>query len=145
VNVPRTPPLARERFRALLESYGSRLANWPEGERTAAEALIAESPDAADLLAEHRKLDIWLDTASHAEPSAALMRRIAEIPLRHPRVSWWAGLHPRSALAALGAAAALGVLTGVVTPDHWLDDGDEVTDDDYAMTWNADVSDEVLP
>ena len=37
----------RERFRALLESYGSRPENWPSDERDRAQDFVASSPEAA--------------------------------------------------------------------------------------------------
>jgi len=150
VSPPVSHPLTAERFRALLETYGSRVASWPVEVQAPAQVFIATSPQAAQWLAQQRELDVWLDSATGVEPSPALLRRIAEIPLRHPQVSWWARWNPRSAIAALTAAAALGVLAGVFIPDQSFDESDTVSesdtaDDEFALTWNADVPDEAVP
>jgi anti-sigma factor RsiW len=135
----------RERFRALIESYGSRPANWPSEERERAEAFLASSPEAAAWLAEQRELDQWLDSAAKVEASASVLRAIAEIPLRHPQRSFWSRWSPRGALAALGAAAVLGVLAGMVTPDQLFDETDTLSDDELSFALNVDLSDEVSP
>jgi hypothetical protein len=145
VNPPATLPLDPERFRALLEAYGSRFASWPASERAGAEALLLQSAEARGWVVEHARLDAWLDSAISIEPSASLLRRVAEIPLRHPSRSFWARLRPRNALAALSAAAMMGVVTGLAAPDPWFDGGSGVTDEDDAMTWNGDLGDEVAP
>ena len=69
---------------------------------------------------EERWLDEMLDTVKPVEPSAALRRAVAEIPLRHPQAASgpeFAGFEIRRGLAlrlllAAVLAAAAGVLVG---------------------------------
>ncbi|HMI93431.1 MAG TPA: hypothetical protein VK509_18795 [Polyangiales bacterium] len=112
------PPITRARFEQLLEAYGAEPARWPEPERGPARALLARDPEAQRALREAAAFDRLLDDGSVAlEPSAALRRAVAEIPLRAPPVvaaPWLLASFARSALAA-ALVLALGVLAGVAT------------------------------
>ena len=76
-------------------------------------------------------LDALLDALEPEAPSAALMRAVAEIPLRHPRSARrWAfeRLLPWPAIAAGVLACALGVVSGALIEPSSSDDGwDDVT------------------
>ncbi|HET9953381.1 MAG TPA: hypothetical protein VFQ61_02695 [Polyangiaceae bacterium] len=93
----RASALSEERFQSLLEAYGARLAAWPEAEREAVEALLESSASARDALAREADLDRALFSAS-VDPalSTSLERRLAELPVRHPRP---AGKDAQSALS----------------------------------------------
>jgi GAF domain-containing protein len=66
-----------ERFRALLQAYGTDPARWPDDERSAARALAAQdSVELRQSLAEEARLDAWLDAHVVATPGDALVRRI---------------------------------------------------------------------
>ncbi|MDA0978412.1 MAG: hypothetical protein O3B72_07640, partial [Proteobacteria bacterium] len=66
-----------DRFKVIIETYGSRESGWPDNEREAARQLIAESDEAHQLLASAQQLDRLLDNA--APPvidTGAITRRI---------------------------------------------------------------------
>lgn len=107
---------------ALLETYGGDPSRWPEERRTDAERLIAEDAEAERMSQDAQALDAMLSSAAEVEPSAALRRSVAEIPLRHPRqdglaAAGWRALLPFGSVlraALVGAfALSLGVVVGV--------------------------------
>lgn len=86
--------------------------------------------------------DAWLgrmlDAAAPVEPSAAVRRAVAEIPLRHPRPAsaprglGWPAYAMRVALAAALASAAAGAWLGSrgdVLPEIAFEDGSSASDD----------------
>jgi hypothetical protein len=140
-------PLSFERFGELVAAYGGRLELWPDGERVAAEALLESSEGARALLAGETELDaMFAEPSAAPEPSAALLRRLNEIPVRVPQRSvWWP--FRRAWIPAVGwaFAAALGVGWGIVgtpfednelattsalTVDSAVPDGAAAADDD---------------
>jgi hypothetical protein len=135
------------RFRALAAAYGSDLARWPEEEQAAARTLLDASSDARALLLQERGLDELLAAAPDREPSADLLRRVAEIPARHaPSASWslWPFGRVRTLVAALGAAAAMGVAAGAALPER--DDGDQAGLEELSeMALSVDISREISP
>jgi hypothetical protein len=115
----RDPDKDLSRLQQLLDLHGADLARFPEHERIAATALLAADPRAQRMVAEAVALANALAAIEAPQPSAALRRAVAEIPLRHPlgedaRAAFgWLPL--RSAWALLASAAlimALGALTG---------------------------------
>jgi len=108
--------LSFERFSELVAAYGARLELWPDGERAAAEALLESSERARALVAAETELDsLFTGPSAAPEPSAALLRRLNEIPLRVPqRSAWWP--FRRAWIPAVGwaFAAAIGVSWGIV-------------------------------
>ncbi len=112
-----------ERFEELLEAKGADLATWHEAERSAAERLLAESPEARAALAQARALDELLGATVAPTPAGQDLRQaILALPVRHPRQAerrpalgfraiWQTGLG--LALAAGVAGFALGI-TGLV-------------------------------
>ena len=110
-----------ERFRTLLQIYGTNLQRWPQGERLAARALVEEgTPELRQWLAEAALLDGWLDSHTVPAPEHALMQRVmagadaAAHALTTPgepwwRASWW---WPSAGLMGIGLAGSLlGALT----------------------------------
>lgn len=120
---PTAMPL--DRIRALLDAYGAMPERWPEDERAAAQALLAESDDAQALLREAASLDGALDLVEAPTPSEELMRRVEELvylrpatvtqhpnakpSLAHRLRAWRAAWRP----AVLAASGALGLAVGI--------------------------------
>lgn len=70
-----------ERFKAILDSYGTRSDAWPEAERDAATALIETSANAKNLLEAAGALDQMLDMVPEPQPADdAYLKRLTEIP-----------------------------------------------------------------
>ena len=139
-----------ERFRALAMAYGANIARWPAAERQAAEAFLARSPDAARWLDEQRQLDDRLDSVDRAEPSAELLRRVAEIPLYHGKhrqaQAWWPFVRLRAAVALAAAAAVTGAAVGVITPDRThASEVDRSWEDLSGLAFALDLSEELSP
>lgn len=77
-----------------------------------------------------RELDRALSTLPAVEPSADLLRRVAEVPLRAPSAEvarGWPLSRLWPSLAAWGAAAALGVVSGLWVPG--ADEGQALVSD----------------
>ncbi len=113
------------RFRSLLDAYGAAPGRWPEKERAAATALLADSEDARTLRREAAALDDALDLFEAPAPSPELARRIEELvydrpataaqrPVKKPSLAhrlraWRAAWRP----AVLAASGALGLAVGI--------------------------------
>jgi hypothetical protein len=108
-----TEPLDPKHFEALLAAYGARVELWPEGEREAALALLATSAPARSLSEREAALDRLFSESAPSQATPALLRRLNELPIRHPRAE-----RPRrfgatvATVLAWSAALALGVLWG---------------------------------
>jgi anti-sigma-K factor RskA len=120
-----TEKMTLERLRAVIESYGASAARWPEAERTAAAALLAESTEARALVTEAGPLDELLDAVPAITPTAAMRAAIlAGAPrARLQRADGWRGLIGelggwRLAGAVLAASLVLGIVSG-----GWLSQG----------------------
>lgn len=115
-----------ERFRSLLDAYGAAPERWPEEERAAATALLADSVDARTFLSEAALLDKALDLVEAPAPSPELARRVeglahgyaiarpqrpnfAKPSLAHRLRAWRAAWRP----AVLAASGALGLAVGI--------------------------------
>ncbi|MDD9939599.1 MAG: hypothetical protein OXU20_00925 [Myxococcales bacterium] len=113
----------------LLETYGADARRFPPGQRGAAEKLLKDQPDFAEAKRDAQALDSLLGLSQTRPASADLTRRVAEIPLRHPRQdrTWSIGglLSPTGelwrALTAGLLAAALGVGSGLWTRSEPVD------------------------
>jgi hypothetical protein len=103
-------------FEALLDVHGADLGRWPESQREPAQALLAHSELARAAHARAQRLAGLLDAVPEVLPSAALMARIAALPVRHPHQSWgarwWPFGNPLAPLFAWSAAALLGLFVG---------------------------------
>ncbi|MBX3482474.1 hypothetical protein [Phenylobacterium sp.] len=102
-----------DRFETLAEAWGGDVARWPDAEREAAAALMAEQPAwAAQALARAAELDAALDACAAPRVRGVLAERIAAGAPR-PRAARWVGwLVPAGMGAGLAAACAAGVLVG---------------------------------
>jgi len=126
--------VTRDRVRALLVAYGADPGRWPAAERIAAERVLAADPMlAAELAAERadaQMLDNLLDTLPVPAPSPALRVALNDIP-DQARLGWagrlatlWPFGAPWRPAAGLVAAAVLGVLVGIATPEPTTADSD---------------------
>jgi hypothetical protein len=142
-----------ERFATIVGAYGADSSSWPDDEREAALALLASSEEAARMQQEAAALDAFLDDVPDVRPSTALRSRILEQAPR--RSSSWAERWNRFAevvwpfgprwqpVAALAAAAVLGVVVGVAVPQ--ASPSDTSTTDVTEMAFGADVDWSVVP
>ncbi len=139
-------------FERLLEIHGSNVARWPEASREPLRHLLDGDEVARARWADAARLDALLAAVPEVAPAPDLIARIASLPARHPRperVGWWPFGNPLPALLGWGAAAALGVLMGVVEappfPADDADTGDAVAavDDDAPEGEGADEWTEV--
>lgn len=77
--------LSIQRFEQLIDAYGSDPQRWPPGERQAALKLVAESPQAAELMQQSVWLDTTLDqfeTPAFDQLSARILQQ--RLPERRP-------------------------------------------------------------
>lgn len=115
--------MTAERVRTLLAAYGADPARWPEGERDSALVLMSHDPALAAEVAEAAELDSLLDVVPAPAPSPALRVRLKEIPDR-ASLGWaerlrslWPFDAPWRPAAGLVAAALVGVVVGIATPE----------------------------
>jgi anti-sigma factor RsiW len=155
--------LTLERFEQLLDRHGAELDRFPERDRAAAAELLAADPEARRLHAQAAALEAGLRGLPAPEPSAALRRAVAEIPLRNPQpapgVPSLSRLPPRRVFALFASAAlmvALGALSATLTgPDPDLSplaaesEQDEPADDDLdiltELAFASELDDELAP
>jgi hypothetical protein len=137
----KTTLMTPDRLRELMSSYGADRTRWPKLEREAAERLLSQDPEARRLCEQVAVVDRWLDAVPAPDvPSASLQRKVAEIPLRHPRADTRrAGLRaflPWRVLVGATLACALGVVSAALSMDSGStsDDGwDDVTTVAFAI------------
>jgi hypothetical protein len=148
--------MKQARFRHLADAYGADPGRWPQAERTAAEALLAQSAEARHWLAKARQLDAWLDHAAAADAPAVtdaqVERMIGAIGARLDRdipaaapVPWIQSRpHTGPLWAAVGFLALMGI-TGVLVGKSGLsgpptvqsaDISDFVLSHSYSLAWN---------
>lgn len=107
-----TEPLDLERFKALLAAYGARPERFPEGELAAAVALLETSEQARALALAESALDDVFAQAPAVELSPGFARKLAELPVRHPRGERRSRFAPLFTALGWAAAAAFGVVWG---------------------------------
>lgn len=105
-----------ERIRELIRTYGADFDRWPATEGLGRPVLDVELQKVRE---EEDTLDMLIAGAPVPDPSAALRRRILNIPDRRPRASVWGGLWIlsgfwRPASVAVGALL-LGLFLGQIT------------------------------
>jgi hypothetical protein len=139
-------------FEHLLGIHGSRIERWPESTREPLRRLLSSSELARARWREAESLDALLGAAPEIEPAPEFIARIAALPARHPRAEdagWWPFKRSLAPLLAWSAAAALGVLVGLIAPNAIdLDDSgagdlaaldaladDDGVDEDGAEDW----------
>ncbi len=116
-------PMDLARLLELLDAYGADPRRWPAGERAAAEALIAESAEAANLREDAAALDMLMDLSAAPAPSPELMVQV--LAAREPS-GWLSVLWPFGPAwqpaTAMAAAAVLGIAIGIAAPDFVIPD-----------------------
>jgi hypothetical protein len=118
-----------EELIGLLDAYGADPARWPERQREAMHAALAEHPELAARRREAADLDQWLDSYSVArfDLGERILDAIPETPLE--RLLRWLlpaepGLWWRPAMAAampliVGVAIGLGGTLATTTTTDW--------------------------
>lgn len=122
--------MTRERVRTLLDAYGADTGRWPAADRQAAERVLAGDPVLAAELADALALDRLLDALPSPAPSPALRVALKGIP-DQATLGWagrlaalWPFGTPWRPAAGLVAAAVLGIVVGIATPDPTTADSD---------------------
>jgi len=104
-----------DRLALLLDAYGARPERWPDAEREAMQALLERSAEARIRLDEAAALDLLLEHAAPAPPSAALAERILAGRPRAKLVPFPVPPRRRARLvAAIGLAAAASLAAWLV-------------------------------
>jgi anti-sigma factor RsiW len=118
------PPLSLERFADRLDTHGSNLDAWPDAEREAARALLAQSEAARSELRRAEALEAALRELPRPEVSPALLARVLAIPDAGSRrtgaparTTAWPFRGPRVPTLLFGSAALCGVLLGLFAPE----------------------------
>jgi hypothetical protein len=144
-----TAGVTLNRLRTIVEAYGADPRRWPEAERGSAEALVAESTAARDLVARAGRLDAALAEAAADVPDAALARLTAATAFPPPRESrprtgggWLntlaSAFWPRATV--LASMAVLGIIVGLaVEPTSPTVDGNTAIVSDL----NADIGEDL--
>jgi hypothetical protein len=108
-------------------------------------------------LSDERLNELLKTAAPDVEPSAALLRAVAEIPLRHPHrgsvEAWWPFDGLRRWIAVAAAALVMGVVIGAALPDGLRKSAPGEFDSEDDTGWDAlstvamgaDVSEELGP
>jgi anti-sigma-K factor RskA len=114
-----TEKMTLERLRAVIESYGANATRWPETERAAAAALLAESAEARAVATDAAPLDELLDAVPAVAPTSAMR---AAILAGAPRAKARRGEGWRTFIGELGgwrlaggvlaASLVLGIVSG---------------------------------
>lgn len=141
-----------ERLREALDRHGADLACWPVDERARAESLARSHAPARALLEQAQRVDALLLGVPTASASAQLRRRVAEIPLRHPRrvagrglPALWPSMSRSRALASACLLLALGAGIGMSVPDEALGSAEDGWDDFGGMMFSDDLQVEITP
>lgn len=145
-----------DRFRTIVEAYGSDPSKWPEAEKEAALSFLAGSSEAATIVDQAVQLDRMLDRVLQAQPSPELERIVAAIPERSRSTSIRTELGDRqtmvpfaslwkSALAA-SLAVVLGIVTGIATAEPTGISNDSSDWEDFAsLAFVSDLDQELSP
>lgn len=99
-----------ERIRELIGIYGADFDRWPATEGLGRPLLDAELQK---LRKEEDELDLLIAAAPVPEPSAALRRRILEIPARRAPQNGWSGLWVFSGFWRPAGIAACALVVGL--------------------------------
>lgn len=145
-----------DRLRQIIAAYGANPRRWPDDERDAAEALVASSPAARDMVARESLLDDGLGLLSDTVPDAAMARLTAATAFPPPRQNaastmravtrsgggWMTSLAsafwPRATVFA--SMAALGIIVGLaIEPAYSNNDANATVVSDF----NTDVAEDL--
>jgi hypothetical protein len=112
------PELELERFRTIVDAYGTDPSKWPMQEKETALRFMGGSTEAIEIVNQAADLDRLLNQIPTVEPSLSLQRAVAEIPIRNAsrskqqEVFSFSNLFVRSVLWKSALAATLAVLLG---------------------------------
>lgn len=110
-----TPPLSPDRFRALVDAYGARPANWPSDERPQMADLVATEAWARACLEEADRLDALMDSAPILGDAGRVRDAVlAAAPKMLAHVRLWRWMRAAGLGLGLAASAASGLAVGVV-------------------------------
>lgn len=112
------------RLAGILDAYGADPGRWPEAERDAAGALLADSAEAMALRDAAAALDTVLNAVAAPAPSPELMADILTAAEPSGWRGWVAGFWPFGPVwqpvSALATAAVLGIAIGAAAPSSIL-------------------------
>lgn len=115
-----------ERFREIVEAYGTLPRRWPAAERAAAEAFLRNSAEAREMLAREARLDRLLDNYRVASPDSALTGAIVASFPSSRKLSWASLI---KGLGFVGAGLA-GAVAGAFLMMVYAPSVPTITDDD---------------
>jgi anti-sigma-K factor RskA len=125
-----TEKMTLERLRAVIDAYGTSAQRWPETERAAAAALLAESAEARALATAAAPLDELLDAVPGITPTAPMRAAIlAAAPRGRLRrgEGWRAFIGELGGWRLAGAVLAASLVLGIVS-GGWLSLGQTATE-----------------
>lgn len=124
------------RFQQLAEAYGGDVARWPNADQEAARALLVTDPSARAELKAAADLDALLALDIPPTPSDLLKRRVLKAaPPRRPGGFGW------PSRAGWAAAAAAGLVCGVMLGDQALTGLRAEASYEQAQAWSLDEGD----
>ena len=150
------PELDLERFRSIVDAYGTDPSKWPQEERETALRFMGGFTEAIEIVNQAADLDQLLNQMPTIEPSLSLQRAVAEIPARNasqpqqPEVFYLSNLFVRSVLwkSALAATLAvlLGLASGFATVNTNVTTEDQTNWDDFSsLAFATDLDQELVP
>ena len=127
------------RLTEVLDAFGADPRRWPDAERDAAAALLADSQDARDLRDDAAALDMLLDLSAAPAPSPELMADILAGAQPAGWRQWLADFWPFGPVwqpvSAFTAAAILGIAVGIGAPDMvWPEAADSAVAEVESLT-----------
>lgn len=129
-----------ERFRQILNAYGTRDAHWPGDEREQALNLVRTDPKCAQLLEVHRELDDVLDGYIPASATVSVESIIEGLPKPaiERLINWLLPAMGRD-LWRPAMASALPLLLGIFIGSSTLLDGLSLVNEPWAMDWDEEI------
>ncbi len=119
-----TRTMESRRLAEILDAYGADPGRWPDAERDAVRALLADSAEATALRDAAAALDTVLNAVAAPAPSPELMAAILASAAPSGWRSWVAGFWPFGPVwqpvSALATAAVLGIAIGAAAPSTIL-------------------------
>ena len=119
-----TGKMGSRRLAGILDAYGADPSRWPDAERDAARALLADSTEAMALRDSAAALDTALSAAVAPAPSQELMAAILTAAEPSGWRRWAAEFWPFGPVwqpvSALTTAALLGIAIGAAAPSSIL-------------------------
>jgi len=148
--------LGLERFRSIVDTYGTDPSKWPKEEKEASLRFMGGSTEAVEIVNQAADLDRLLNQIPTVEPSLSLQRAVAEIPIRNvsrpqqQEVFSLSNFFVRSVLWKSALAATLAVLlgfaSGFATVETNVATEDQANWDDFSsLAFATDLDLELVP